>query len=388
MDLKTPIKNAGKFFVRYARPLEKLGIEKLEDLLFHIPSRYDDFTLISKIATVQPGEIVTIQGTVTDIKNDYTRRIRLQKAKVADETGEIDVTWFNQPFIPKTIHKGDTVSLSGRITEFTHKPILESPEYEVMSGNETLHTGRLVPIYPLTHGLTSKWLRRQIYKIIENNKHTLLEHIPGAIIHEHDLMPASEAIKQIHFPESLTHAQRARDRLAFDELFLLQLRALKRRHEWKEKTKGEAFTIAPIRNDIEKLLKTLPFQLTNAQKKAVEEIFTDLEKDKPMNRLLEGDVGSGKTIVAAISLYASFLNGFQSILMAPTEILAQQHHKSISQLLSPLGVKVNLQTGSSKYHVVSSKQKKLKGTLNTEYIIPNTDILIGTHAILSETIQF
>src|SRR3989344_1209867 len=244
MDLKTPIKNAGKFFVRYARPLEKLGIEKLEDLLFHIPSRYDDFTLISKIATVQPGEIVTIQGTVTDIKNDYTRRIRLQKAKVADETGEIDVTWFNQPFIPKIIHQGDKISLAGKVDWFGHKLIMQSPEYEVISQNKIIHTGRLVPIYPLTNGLTSKWLRRQTDRLLQENKNILAEYLPEEIIESHGLLPFVVALEQIHFPDNLETAQKARERLAFDELFFLQLTAFARKKQLERNLVGHPFVIS------------------------------------------------------------------------------------------------------------------------------------------------
>lgn len=389
MDLKTPLKSAGKFFARYARPLEKLGIETFEDLLFHIPSRYDDFTLISKIANIQPGEIVTIQGTILDIKNDYTRRVRLQKAKVTDETGEIDVTWFNQPFIPRIIKKGNKVSLSGKIDFFGHTITMQSPEYEVLSeAGTTLHTGRLVPIYPLTSGLTSKWLRRQIFKLIQETEDSM-DSLPEEIIKTHGLLPFSEALKKVHFPQNLSDVEKARERLAFDELFFIQLNSLVRKKQWEKNLVGQSFDIASFIKHIEDFLSKLPFILTNAQKRAVEDIFNDLTREKPMNRLLEGDVGSGKTVVAATAMYLAHLNGFQSVLMTPTEILAQQHFATISNLLLPLGVKVNLQTGSIKSGI-RNKESGIKKKRNSSFVIHDStpNILIGTHALLSTNVQF
>lgn len=388
MDLSTPTRKLGSIYIRYASALEKLGIEKLEDLLYHIPSRYDDFTLISNIASVQPGETVTIQGTVLEIKNDYTRRIRLQKAKVADETGEIDITWFNQPFIPKVIRQGDRVSLSGKIDIFGRSLVMQSPEYEIIPQNNadpnadrrTIHTGRLVPVYPLTSGLTSKWLRRQIDKLLRENKDTVTEYLPDEIRKNHNLLPFVDALEQVHFPDNLDNVKKARLRLAFDELFLLQLTALTRKKEWSKNYVSNPFSTDSFQKHIDAFLQKLPFTLTNAQKKAVEEIFSDLSKTKPMNRLLEGDVGSGKTVVAAIAMYLAYLNGFQSVLMAPTEILAQQHHTTISNLLSSLGVKIGLATGSKKFQISSIRQAQDK---NFKF-----QILVGTHAVLSEKVNF
>ncbi len=389
MNLKTPIRLAGNIFTRYANRLEKLGIKTIDDFLYYFPFRYEDYSVISKISQVQSGEVVTIQGVVVDIKNEYTKKWKkIQKAKIADETGVIDVIWFNQPFILNIIRKNDNVSLSGKIGLHLSKFVLESPDYEVINEQtQTIHTGRLIPIYRETNGISSKWLRRQIYKIIRENKQNILEYLPDSIKKDNDLMMLSDAIEQIHFPKSLEDAKKARYRLAFDELFILQLTAAKRRFEWKKSLTTHPFSIASYKKNIEDFWKKLPFELTNAQEKAVSEIFKDLGTENPMNRLLEGDVGSGKTVVASIAMYLAFLNGFQSVLMAPTEILAQQHFNTISNLLSPFKVKVSLKTGSIK-HKVSSIKTESKKILNTQYSILNTNILVGTHAVLSEKINF
>ena len=388
MNLETPIKEAGIIFKKYASRLEKLGIKKISDFLYHVPFRYEDYSLVSKIGNVQSGEIVTIKGEVTEIKNEYTRRWKsLQKAKVADETGEIDIIWFNQPFVPKIIKKGDMVSLAGKVDWFKNKAILRSPQYEVLfSESEPIHTARLVPIYNETRGVSSKWLRRQINKIIKEQIQFMNEYIPDSIIKKTGLIGFKPAIEQIHFPKSLAEAEKARARLAFDELFFLQLAALFRRSQWKNNFVRNPFSISKYMKSIEDFLENLPFELTNSQKKSVKEIFTDLASKKPMNRLLEGDVGSGKTVVASIAMFLAYLNGFQSVFMAPTEILANQHFDTISQLLKPFGVTVALKTGSIKHKVSSIKQKN--NIHNTEYSIQNTDILIGTHAVLSDKINY
>lgn len=398
MDLKTPITEAASLYKKYASRLGKLGIKRLYDFLYHIPFRYEDYSLISKIGEVQAGEVVTIQGTVIEIKNEYTKSWkRLQKAKVQDHTGTIDIIWFNQPFLINAIRKGDFVSLSGKIGFFLHKLVMQSPEYEItpttinshINYRETIHTGRLVPIYSETYGMSSKWLRRQIFNILEKSKHKLLDHIPYSILENNDLMELNDAIEQIHFPKNLEYVTRAKQRLAFDELFTLQLAAMKRRQNWTKNLIAAPFSIAKFKKNIKSFWEKLPFTLTNAQQRAVKEIYKDLAGKKPMNRLLEGDVGSGKTVVSAIAMYLARLNGYQSVLMAPTEILAQQHYNTISSLLSPLGVKVDLATGSKKsikYQVLSSKHKNKIHT--TKYILHNTDILVGTHAVLSKNIQF
>lgn len=370
VSLNSNIRELPGIYKRYAVLLEKLGIFTLEDFLYHVPFRYDDFTIISKIAEIQPGETVTIRGKVKDIKNQYTRgRITIQKASVSDDTGSLEIVWFNQPYLTKSIKKGDKISLSGKINEKVGKLQLSSPEYEI-GDLEYIHTGRLVPIYPETRGVSSKWIRRQTFKIISENKNEIKDFLPTEVIKKNKLPDLYDSFRKIHFPNDLSEAESARKRLGFDELFTTQLAANIRRHDWDKNLKSEPFEIKKFEKKIDLLIKSLPFKLTNAQIKAKDEIFKDLTKKKPMNRLLEGDVGSGKTVVAAISMYLSFLNGHQSALMAPTEILANQHYATITELLNPLGIKIGFATGSKKDS------------------IDKFDILIGTHAVLHSNIKF
>lgn len=373
MDLKTPIRQLDRVYKMYANRLERLGITTLEDLLYHIPFRYEDYTIVSEIGAVQPGEIVTIRGKVLTIRNIYTSRFKtLQKAVVSDDTGSLEVTWFNQPFLLKNMHQNDTVSVSGKIAIFGRKLGIVPSQYEVVTEESTLHTGRLVPIYPETKGLSSKWLRNRIAKLLPQVSETISEYLPPHILTENNFPNIAKAIMDVHFPKKQSDGDIARERLAFDELLLLQLASAKRKMDWQKKLIGNPFHIAKFKKEIASFWKQLPFTLTGAQRRAVQDIFHDLGSKKPMNRLLEGDVGSGKTVVATIAMYLSYLNGFQSVLMAPTEILAHQHYNTILNLLSPLGLSVALVTGDKK---LKNKNAKMH-------------ILIGTHAVLAKHIKF
>lgn len=398
------VREVSRTYKMYAGRLEKLGIIKLEDFLLHIPFRYEDYSVISKINQLRPGETVTVQGKVVDIKNEYTRRLkRLQKATVSDDTGTINVIWFNQPFILNTIKQGDRISLSGKVGFFGNKLILESPDYEVIIQNKTIHTGRLVPIYPETRGISSKWLRRQVYKILSEERLNLKEYLPEKLINEKNLMDYSRAIEQIHFPDSIDNADKARRRLSFDELFLLHLSTEKVKKEWENASSGNSLLTSKYDRDIEDFIKKLPFELTNAQKRAVGEIFGDLKSKKPMNRLLEGEVGSGKTVVAVIAMYLAYLNGYQSALMAPTEILAKQHYQTIQKLLGPFGVNIQLFTSGEnprKIHDSGSKNKEknyeparrsyASGVAGGSSIInrKSFNIAVGTHSLIYNKVEF
>lgn len=376
MEIDIAVKQQGKQYKFYAPRLEKLGIVTLRDFLYHVPFRYEDFSLISPIASTKPGLHVTVHGEVKEMRSDRTKSGKmLQKAIVSDESGSIEVVWFNQPFLTRSIVIGDTIALSGVVDTFLHKAVMQSPEYEIVrgsdgSGHPTIHTGRLVPIYPETAGVSSKWLRRQVWNILNRWEATFVDYLPLTMREQHQLLVLNDALRFVHFPDSFEQAVRARHRLAFDELFLLQLSSMQKRDAWKKHRKGFVFATTPHTQKIEQLLESLPFTLTNAQDRAIKDILTDVTSKNPMNRLLEGDVGSGKTVVAAVVMYLAFLNDYQSILMAPTEILANQHFATIEKLLSPLGVQVGIVTGSKKSNI-----------LNTKY-----QILIGTHALLSKNI--
>src|SRR3989304_8086117 len=282
MNLQTPVTTAGRVYKLYARRLKKLGIKTFEDFLYHIPFRYDDFSLISKINRVQPGEVVTIQGTVSQITNEFTKNFkRLQKAEIADETGTIEVVWFNQSYLTKVIHVQDKIALSGKIDWFLRKIVMQSPDYEIITNSPSIHTGRLVPVYSETRGITSKWLRRQTYNLLKENKNQFIEYLPDSTLVDHSLVTSSQAIEQIHFPQSLTKAERSRQRLSFDELFLLQLSAMHRKLNWNKNLISNPFSVDKFKSETTKFLSKLPFTLTNAQKRVVEEIFKDLAKTKP-----------------------------------------------------------------------------------------------------------
>jgi ATP-dependent DNA helicase RecG len=360
----------------YAGRLEKLNIHTFQDLLFHIPSRYVDYSVISEIARVQPGETVTVHGLVLSIENRYVRGSRfktLQKATITDDTGIIALSWFNQPFLLQSVHEGDKLSVSGKAEKFLSALTIQSPQFEVLYTDETktIHTGRLVPIYPETRGVSSKWLRRQIFTLLAEMGGEIEEYLPDALLKKDSFLLLQDALQEVHFPDSYDQAAKARSRLGFDELFLLQLSGLARRKEWQEKQQGFSFTDKPYEAKIVEFVHSLPFVLTESQKNAVTDIFTDLTSSKPMNRMLQGDVGSGKTVVGTMSAYLAFLNGYQTAFMAPTEILAEQHFQTIQNLLSPYGVNVSLQTGSK-------KTKKLE----------MFDILVGTHALIAKKVNF
>jgi ATP-dependent DNA helicase RecG len=372
MDLSTPIRSAGRSYSIFANKLEKLNIRKLEDFLYHIPHRYENFSLVSKIAQAQPGEVVTIQGTVKTVMNQFAaRRFKLQKVRVTDDTGSIECIWFNQPYVLKTLNDGDVVSVSGKVGTSGRLLSVQVKDYEIiMPDRTTTHTGGFIPVYPETKGLSSKYLRNRIKQMLA--EYTFEDFLPEEIKKKYKFLDLPDALHNIHFPKNEKIATVARDRLAFDELFLAQLSGLKSRKEWKEQTVGHIFEVKKYQKKIEKLLKSLPFTLTSAQQKAVEDILSDISTENPMNRLLQGDVGSGKTIVAAVAQYVVHLNGFQSAFLAPTQILAEQHNATITRILEPFGLRVGI--------ITSNKKSDLKGE--------KFDIVVGTHALLRSGIEF
>lgn len=374
MDLKTNLRALGGGYALQAKKLEKLNISTVLDLLYHIPSRYEDLRIVSQIRGLRLGETVTIQGEIISIKNEYrTRFMSIQKAVVRDTTGEIECRWFNQTYIPRTIPAGTMISISGTVGMFGKIKCLSVKEFEIILNNsQTIHTGRLVPVYPLTRGLSSKWLRTKNFELLGNPEITLTEFLPEPLLLSNKLPELSEAISKIHFPHDFEEVAKSLERLSYEELFLVQLGALIRRQEWEKEKKAPPFQILKYKTQLDKLIKSLPFTLTTAQMKALDEIYADLSGSTPMNRLLEGDVGSGKTVVAAIAMYISHLNGFQSVFMAPTEILANQHYKVLSKVFAQFGLHIELITRNSK---IEDKASKI-------------DILVGTHSVLNSKIKF
>lgn len=371
MDLDSPISKLPFVGRIHLRRLENLGIYKIEDLFYHIPNRYVDYRIVSPIGSVQIGESLTVQAVVTSIKNIYTTRgKKIQIAEIQDETGKMNVVWFNQPFLVKSIKRGERYSFSGRVDWFDRKKSFISPEYEnIENSDKTVHTGRLVPIYPETYGISSKWLRSKIDKAFSLVEDKLEEFLPETTLTKLSLPEYKQAIKFVHYPQKIEDTEIGRKRLALNEFLFLYLKNLYRKEDWKKLRVVHKLKInKKMYNDF---LEILPFKLTISQEQAIKEIFSDLSKDQPMNRLLEGDVGSGKTVVAAAACFASFVNGYQSVIMAPTQILAQQHFDTLKEILSPFKVRVALITSEG----IKSDLGKI-------------DIFVGTHALIHKRVDF
>lgn len=411
LTLKTPVGQLPQIGPRYVLYLSRLGIKTAGDLLFHFPFRYDDFSDFRTIRDVEVGQVVSVKGEIIDIRNVRTprRRMTLTEALVQDESGAIQAVWFNQPFLANNLRKGMNVIMSGRVGYAREGYQLSNPAYEVL-GKSGLHTGRLVPIYHETNGLTSKWLRAHI-KPLMGLADSVPEFLPDEIISRQKLPGISEAIRQIHFPDNQASAQLAKRRLAFDELFLMQLYMQRQR---LQRQRQEAIRIKydkKIEQEIKSFLEKLPFKLTDSQRMAVWKIIKDLEKDSPMNRLLEGDVGSGKTMVALLSILSVVKSGHQALIMAPTEILARQHYLegvkrfrnpssgecSIAEEDSPLetrssksaGMSVALLTGSDSRFFDGDKEMLMSKKKIIEKIKEGAaDLVIGTHALIQENVSF
>ncbi|KKU86912.1 MAG: ATP-dependent DNA helicase RecG [Candidatus Beckwithbacteria bacterium GW2011_GWC2_47_9] len=305
----------------------------LSNLLHHYPFRYEDLRDFET-------------GTILESKNIYTHSGKtVQKISVRVGNKIRELTYFNQPFLIKTLRPGVKISLAGT-------------EYEV--NGPLIHTGRLVPVYPETKGISSKWIRRQIYNQL---KKPIGDWLPAAMLEKYHLIDLNSALRQIHFPDTPAAAETAKRRLAFDELLEMQLLARQKRQSWKKKLGNK---LAIDKTKLNRLIKSLPFKLTASQNRSLEEIMADLASDQPMNRLLQGEVGSGKTVVAALAMYLTYLNGLKSILMAPTEILVEQHYQTLKSVFSGTPVKIGRVT------------KSIKET---------GDILIGTHALLNRKVD-
>ncbi|MBI2066025.1 ATP-dependent DNA helicase RecG [Candidatus Woesebacteria bacterium] len=371
MDVTTSVAELSLVGPIYLKRLEKLEIENIEELLHHVPHRYLDFSLTSDIGRAQLGETLTVRGQIVSMKNLYTKTgKKIQVAEVSDATGIILAVWFNQPFLVKTLYPGLKVALAGKIEWFGRKRALISPEYEkVFKGRAAVHTGRIIPIYPETSGVSSKWIRGRVKEAFQKVIQNLSEFLPDDILKSLGLPGLKDAIDSVHFPKNLSDAEAGRKRLAFNELLFLQLKNVWRKKDWE---KNQATHKLKIQEEpLDKFISSLPFEFTPSQKRSVGEILQDLERGVPMNRLLEGDVGSGKTVVATTAAFASFLNGYQTVFMAPTQILAQQHYETLGKLLDKYKVRISL--------VISESVKSDLG---------KTDIFVGTHALIHQKLDF
>lgn len=377
ISLNAPIESVPKVSRRIVPALKKLRIKTVRDLLFHFPARYDDFSNKKNIREVEVGDTVTVQGQISKIQTIRTARkhMVIVQANIKDSTGSLRATWFNQPFLARILKEGTSVALSGKVALGPNGKYLQNPAYEKIYRSPTsngksdftgaLHTGGLIPIYPETRGLTSRWLRFLIKNLIDFRKE-LTDPLPPETRKKYLLPEVREAVRSMHFPKNKTEAERARHRFNFEELLLIQLRAL---HERMLLKRHSAPAIPLNLALVKEFVGSLPYQLTDAQRRSMWEIFQDMARPRPMNRLLEGDVGSGKTVVAAAAALLTIKQGLRVAFMAPTEILARQHYETLKKTLAPFAVRIGLLIGA---------EKKLAD---------DSQIVVGTHALIQKNVR-
>jgi ATP-dependent DNA helicase RecG len=388
-DLKTPVSRLGQFGAVLSKRLKKLGIETVEDLIFYFPFRHEDFSNLVPISGVASDSSATIKGKIDLIANrrSWKRRTILTEALISDDTGSIKAIWFNQSFLTRVLRPGDRVFLSGKIEYDRHSLQFINPIYEIARGDELVgvHTARIVPIYPLTSSITQKQIR-MLVKIALNSVKLIKDWLPKETKNKWRLMDLATALFQIHFPDDKKKLDSARHRLKFDELFLFQLQARRLRQELDA---SPAVKIPFKQEKIKKFVDSLPFKLTNAQRVAAWEIIKDLERGRPMNRLVEGDVGSGKTVVATIAALHTVLDGHSVVFLAPTEILARQHFGTISRILKGWPISVGLLTRSeSKIMDGLGSRNFTKAEMLKKISEGDIQIMVGTHALLQEKVKF
>jgi ATP-dependent DNA helicase RecG len=370
-----------------------MGVEKVRDLLFHLPRRYDDLREMRKLGdlfAVEDGTVISARVRVADVRVEASFRRRVQRtiAILEDETGTIQATWFGRRFIERRLHVDQRVIVSGKLKHFGRTRTLDNPDFQP-EGNEDelLHVGRIVPVYRLTQGLTAVTLRRAVREALDKAGAFYEDYLPASIVRERQLQPLGEALEEAHFPTAFEKRDAALDRLAFDELLALQLGMVARRRE-RTHERGGAVPVsdvddARVREAIVGALRRKLGQgvdLTPDQATALDAIRADLARPTPMLRLLQGDVGSGKTAVAAWALAAAALGGRQAAILAPTDLLARQHHRTLNDLLEPLNLPIELLTGSLKGADADRVRERLASGM--------APIVVGTHALISESVAF
>jgi ATP-dependent DNA helicase RecG len=379
----TVVKGIGE---KNAETLQKLGLFRLEDLLYYFPRRYDDYTNLKPINRLEYGEEVTVLGSLKAINTRPIRNgaAKLTEAVLDDGTGTLRLSWFNQPWIGSNFKAGDQVVVSGKLDQYLGKPVMNSPEIEEIE-REHLHTNRVVPVYALTAGISQKTLRRWIFQAISFWAPRVPDYLPASVRSAVKMLDLGTALYQTHFPDSTDMLDLARWRLAFDEIFLLQMGVMRQKQAWQS---VEARVIETPTDWLDSFIASLPFSLTKAQHKAISDITVDLSSGHPMNRLLQGDVGSGKTVVAAAAIAAVARTGAQSAIMAPTGILADQHYRGLSRLLCAREEgQFFLQTNQIRILLgdtsPAEKQEVREGLADG-----TIKLVIGTHALIEDPIVF
>ncbi|HEU0085740.1 MAG TPA: ATP-dependent DNA helicase RecG [Candidatus Paceibacterota bacterium] len=419
MNLHDKLEAKFRLDEKQKKALKKLGLATVQDLLFYFPSRYSDIREIKNISELVAGETATVYGRVSKLKTKkgFKTKIPMGEAEIEDLSGKIKIIWFNQAYLAKMIHEGENVKLSGHVTEGKYGLYLANPEFEKVAympidshdtlfkneNGESENRGFSFPVYPETKGITSRWIYHTILKIFKDKTlEDIEDYIPEEILKTYHLPSLKSALIWVHTPKNPKDAESARKRFAFEEVFFIQL---ERQHDRMEYRKNKSFKISSAKEEVDEFLKRFPFELTASQKKSIDTILADIQKDIPMSRLLEGDVGSGKTAVAAAAAHAivnqktskGLRRGLQVAYMAPTEILAAQHFESFIKNFAHMPINIGLLTGSG-CRKFPSKVSAGRGTVGWTDIsrtqllkwvaggeIP---ILIGTHALIQKTVKF
>lgn len=419
--LDAPVTTLAGVNTGYATRLAKLRIATVRDLLFHFPRRYNDFSRMKRIADLDIGAVETVVGNVWEIGNVTGRNNRVRtEALVNDESGTIRAVWFNQPYMATTLKRGEPIVLSGKIDVYLGRKVMPSPEYEVLDSDDLLHTGRLVPVYPLTEGITNRWMRKTQKRVVDRWAGQVQDFLPAAVRDAAAMPELAPCVAQMHFPDTVESQEKARRRLAFDELFMIQTGLMQRRSAWQHAVTGTAMTVDQA--GLDAVIAALPFTLTGAQQRVLQSILSDVSLTTPMARLLQGDVGSGKTVVALLAMLVVVANGYQAAIMAPTEILARQHYKTMVSLLARLARSLGgelppessaaldaveqasaandlpdliaipplpmLPQGVRLARLIGSLTESGKQSVRDALAAGQIDIVVGTHALLEESVAF
>jgi len=399
--LEEPITVIKGITANVAGRFARLNVRVVRDLLRLFPRRYVDYSQTKPICELVEGEEQTVVGTVWQARVATLGSRRGTEAIVGDETGNVRVVWFNQPYLAKSLRTNVRIVLSGSVGLFKGNKVFESPEWELLTDTELIHTGRLVPIYPLTQGLYPRQVRRWTKQVVDQYARQLDDFLPSEIKDRCELLDLPDAIAQVHFPDDRAMADKARQRLAFDELLLLQLGVLARKRDWKEGQPGSPLHVDPA--IVSGFLGCLPFELTQAQDRVLKEVLADIRQPKAMSRLLQGEVGSGKTVIATLAVLIAAANGYQGAIMAPTEILAEQHFTNICGYLAQIASEerqdepgegaVRRYTGFlprplTVALLIGSLGKGEKAGLQKKIAQGEVDIVIGTHALIQKGAEF
>ena len=366
-----------------AEKLNRLEITTLGSMLYHFPRRYDDYSQLKTINRLKYGDELTVLGSVqsSSIRKLHGGKSQMVEVIINDGTGALRVTWFNQPWIAKSLKQGSQIVLAGKVDQYLGRLVMTNPEWELID-EKNLHTNRILPVYPLTAKISQRWLRTQMDKVVNYWALRVHDPLPKHVQVDAKLLSLPDALLQIHFPDSWEDLKAAQHRLAFDEIFYLQIGVVQQKRQWADRT-ATPFTVEQGWLDTQ--LEKLPYRLTNAQQQALVDIFKDLASGRPMNRLIQGDVGSGKTVVAAYAAAAILIQNAQVAIMAPTSILAEQHYQSLTELLAGEN---GLLTPDQIRLMIGATPNAEKDEIRSGLENGEIRLVVGTHALLEDPVIF